>query len=306
MDVKDREKVELVFKKYKPGVVFHAAAHKHVPLMEANIEDAITNNILGTKNVVEAAIASKVERLVMISTDKAIRPISVMGATKRMAEMVVLEAAQRSGCAFSVVRFGNVLGSSGSVIPKFIEQIKNGGPVTVTHPDITRYFMLINEAVQLVLQAASIGEGGEVFILDMGSPIKITEMAENLIYLMGREPHKDIEIRYTGLREGEKINESLYFNNNISAAKHIAFKRTSRTFISQSNTFQCINTRDLIYRQGNIRAHDFFVNRQNRRDITDIGKFDPINHEQVVCLQRLGIIPQDYGASEKKAGRKIY
>ncbi|OGN73863.1 MAG: hypothetical protein A2X25_03770 [Chloroflexi bacterium GWB2_49_20] len=209
-DIRDLPRLQNVFESLHPQVVFHAAAHKHVPMMEANIEDAITNNIIGTRNVVDAAVASKVDRLVMISTDKAIRPISVMGATKRMAEMVVLEAAQRSGCAFSVVRFGNVLGSRGSVVPLFKNQIAKGGPITITHPEMMRYFMTIPEAVHLVLQAAAMGKGGEVFLLNMGKPIRILDLAEDLIRLSGLEPGKDIEIIFTGIRPGEKLSEDLW------------------------------------------------------------------------------------------------
>jgi len=209
-DIRDLHRIRNAFETLHPEVVFHAAAHKHVPMMEANIEDAITNNIIGTRNVVDAAVAFKVERLVMISTDKAIRPISVMGATKRMAEMIVLEAAQRSNCTFSVVRFGNVLGSRGSVVPLFKNQIAKGGPVTITHPEMMRYFMTIPEAVHLVLQAAAMGKGGEVFLLNMGKPIRILDLAEDLIRLSGLEPGKDIEIVFTGIRPGEKLTEDLW------------------------------------------------------------------------------------------------
>jgi FlaA1/EpsC-like NDP-sugar epimerase len=191
-------------------VVFHAAAHKHVPLMEANIEEAITNNILGTRNVVEVALDYDVERLVMISTDKAIHPSSVMGAAKRFAELLVLDAAQRSGEAFSVVRFGNVLGSRGSVVPLFKRQIVSGGPVTVTHPDMKRYFMTIPEAVHLVLQTSSMQQGGEVYVLNMGEQVRILDLVEDLIRLSGLEPGKDIEIIFTGIRPGEKMSEELW------------------------------------------------------------------------------------------------
>lgn len=209
-DVRDIDRLMVVFDDLHPQVVFHAAAHKHVPLMEVNVEEAVTNNVLGTRNVVEAALNSSVERLVMISTDKAIRPTSVMGATKRMAELVVLDAANRSGQAFSIVRFGNVLGSRGSVIPKFKRQIARGGPVTITHPDMERYFMTIPEAVHLVLQASAMGQGGEVFVLNMGQQVHILELAEDLIRLSGLEPYKDIDIVFTGIRPGEKLSEALW------------------------------------------------------------------------------------------------
>ncbi len=209
-DVRDRQRLQVVFSQRKPQIVFHAAAHKHVPLMEANVEEAITNNVLGTHNVVETSLEHAIERLVMISTDKAICPSSVMGATKRLAEMMVLDAARRSGRAFSVVRFGNVLGSRGSVIHRFKRQIAQGGPVTVTHPEMERYFMTIPEAVHLVLQASAMGQGGEVFVLNMGEQIRILDLVEDLIRLSGLEPGKDIEIVYTGIRPGEKLSEALW------------------------------------------------------------------------------------------------
>ena len=209
-DIRDLDRLENCFESLHPQVIFHAAAHKHVPLMEVNVEEAITNNVIGTRNVVEAALNFEVERLVMISTDKAIRPSSVMGATKRMAEMLVLDAANRSGRAFTIVRFGNVLGSRGSVIPIFKNQIAKGGPITITHPDMERYFMTIPEAVHLVLQASAMGEGGEVFLLRMGEQIRILDLAEDLIRLSGLEPEKDIEIVFTGIRRGEKLSEELW------------------------------------------------------------------------------------------------
>jgi FlaA1/EpsC-like NDP-sugar epimerase len=178
--------------------------------MEINIEDAVTNNILGTRNVVNVAVATNVERLVMISTDKAIRPVNIMGATKRMAEMIVLDAAERTGRYFSVVRFGNVLGSRGSVVPLFKRQIARGGPVTVTHPDMKRYFMTIPEAVYLVLQVFAIGRVGEMFVLNMGQQVRILDLAEDLIRLSGLEPGRDIEIVFTGIRPGEKLSEDLW------------------------------------------------------------------------------------------------
>lgn len=209
-DVRDMDRLMVVFDDFRPQVIFHAAAHKHVPLMEVNVAEAVTNNVLGTRNVTEAAINFGVERLVLISTDKAIRPMSVYGATKRLAEMIVLDAAHRLDMPFSVVRFGNVLGSRGSVIPLFKRQIAAGGPVTVTHPEMKRYFMTIPEAVHLVLQASTLGNGGEVFVLNMGEQVRILDLAEDLIRLSGLEPGKDIEIVFTGIRPGEKLSEELW------------------------------------------------------------------------------------------------
>lgn len=214
-DVRDRDRLRIIFERTCPQVIFHAAAHKHVPLMEMNPEEAVTNNILGTRNIVETALERDVERLVLISTDKAIRPINVMGASKRIAEMIVLDAAVRSDRAFSVVRFGNVLGSRGSVVPLFKRQIALGGPVTITHPDMRRYFMTIPEAVHLVLQAVSLGSGGEAFVLNMGQQIRILDLAEDLIRLTGLVPGKDIEIIFTGIRLGEKIKEDLWDDNQL-------------------------------------------------------------------------------------------
>ena len=209
-DVRDRQRLTQIFERYQPEVIFHAAAHKHVSLMERNAEEAVTNNILGTRNVVEVAVASGVQRLVMISTDKAVCPTSIMGATKRLAEMIVLQAAQKHQRQYSVVRFGNVLGSRGSVVPLFKRQIAAGGPVTVRDPDVERYFMTIPEAVYLVLQAFAMGQGSEVFLLNMGEPVKILDLAKDLIRLSGLEPGQDIEIVFTGLRPGEKLSEVLW------------------------------------------------------------------------------------------------
>jgi len=209
-DIRNAERLAQVFKQHQSEVVFHAAAHKHVPLMEANIVEAITNNILGTRNVVQTALDHNVERFVLISTDKAVRPSSIYGATKRLAEMIVLNAARESKRAFTVVRFGNVLGSRGSIIPIFKNQIASGGPVTITHPDMYRFFMTIPEAVYLVLQAPSMENGGETFVLNMGEPVRILDLAEDLIRLSGLEPQRDIEIEYTGIRPGEKLTEELW------------------------------------------------------------------------------------------------
>ena len=209
-DVRDRRRLAAIFDQYRPEIVFHAAAHKHVPLMEGNLEDAVTNNVQGTRNLLDLAAAGGVERFVLISSDKAVNPVSIMGCTKRVAELLVTEAAQRTGRPFVSVRFGNVLGSRGSVVPLFRQQIADGGPVTVTHPDMQRYFMTIPEAVLLVQQAAVLGEPGVVFVLDMGQPVKMVDLANDLVHLSGLQVGRDIDIVYTGLRPGEKLFEELF------------------------------------------------------------------------------------------------
>lgn len=208
-DITDVPRITQVFRDHRPMIVFHAAAHKHVPMMEWNPAEAVKNNVLGTQVVADLADSLAVERFVMVSTDKAVNPTSVMGATKRAAELYVQALSLRSATHFSTVRFGNVLGSAGSVIPIFRKQIRDGGPITVTHPDMTRYFMTIPEAAQLIMQAGALSQGGETFILDMGQPVRIIDLAHDLIRLSGLEPDKDIEVRFTGVRPGEKLFEEL-------------------------------------------------------------------------------------------------
>jgi FlaA1/EpsC-like NDP-sugar epimerase len=221
-DVRDRKRMAAVVRAFRPRTIFHAAAHKHVPLMEENVIEAITNNIFGTLNVVDAALdVGCCEHFVLISTDKAVRPTSVMGATKRVAELIVQHAAVKHNRNFVSVRFGNVLGSRGSVVPTFLRQIRAGGPVTVTHPEMQRYFMTIPEAVQLVLQAGALGRGGEVFVLDMGEPIRIVDIASDLIRLSGLTVGNEIEIKFTGMRPGEKLYEEMFFSaENVLTTDH--------------------------------------------------------------------------------------
>ena len=223
--VRDKKRVDEIMKKYHPNVVFHAAAHKHVPLVESSPLEAIKNNVLGTKNVVECCIMNYVDKFVMISTDKAVRTTNVMGATKRMCELIVEGYKNNGVTKLCAVRFGNVLGSNGSVIPLFEKQIETGGPVTVTDPNIIRYFMTIPEAAQLVLQAGSYAKTGEIFILDMGKPVKIVDLARNLIQLSGLIPDEDIKIEFTGLRPGEKLYEELLVDpkNSTKTANNLIF-----------------------------------------------------------------------------------
>ena len=259
--IRDAERMDIIFGKYKPDVVFHAAAHKHVPLMENSSTSAIKNNVFGTLNVIRACDKHGVSRFVLISTDKAVNPTSVMGTTKRICEMLVQTYNEKSKTEFVAVRFGNVLGSNGSVIPLFINQIKEGGPVTVTHEDIIRYFMTIPEACQLVLQAGAIAKGGEIFILDMGEPVKILDLAKNLIRLSGFEPYKDIDIKITGLRPGEKLYEELLLNMENSVATEY-----EKIFIEKPIVHNVEALKDGLERLDKVK------NTLDKKEITDILK----------------------------------
>ncbi|MBX9725532.1 MAG: polysaccharide biosynthesis protein, partial [Candidatus Obscuribacterales bacterium] len=227
-DIRDYQRLIHIFTRHKPHVVFHAAAHKHVPLMEDNVSEAVKNNIQGTQNLANLADQFKVENFVLVSSDKAVNPTSVMGASKRVAELVVQDVAKSSETRFGAVRFGNVLDSRGSVIPTWRKQIELGGPVTVTHKDAVRYFMLIPEAVQLIIQAGALGAQGDIFILDMGNPVKIIDLANDLIRLSGLRPGTDIEIKFVGLRPGEKLFEEL-----LTAAEGITATRYKKIFVGR-------------------------------------------------------------------------
>ena len=260
-DVQDKEKIDFIFNGFRPDIVFHAAAHKHVPMMELNPEESVKNNVCGTYNVAEAAHKYHVERFVMISTDKAVNPTSVMGASKRTAEKIVKCFAKRSSTRFVAVRFGNVLGSRGSVIPMFKSQIERGGPITITHPNMIRYFMTIPEASKLVIQAGAYGKGGEVFILDMGEPVKILDLAEDLIRLAGLEVGKDIEIKFTGIRPGEKLYEEL-----LTASEGITATKNKKIFIAKPEE---VNEEELMLQVSKLKEAAF---RANPRDVIEAYK----------------------------------
>ncbi len=233
-DIKDVNRLEVIFREFKPNVIFHAAAHKHVPLMEENPSEAVSNNLLGTKNLVNMSIKFETQNFILISSDKAVNSTNLMGVSKRVAEMIVLKAAVDHNKNFKAVRFGNVLGSRGSVIKTFQKQLERGGPLTITHPEITRYFMTIPEAVQLVLQASVLGNGGEIFVLDMGEPVKILDLAKDVIRLAGLEEGVDVDIEFTGLRPGEKMFEELFKDGEEyirTEHEKIMFAKNSSEFI---------------------------------------------------------------------------
>ncbi len=264
-DIKDKKAIEDIFCHYKPCVVYHAAAHKHVPLMEANPEEAIKNNVMGTYNVAQASDKYGAQKFVLISTDKAVNPTSIMGASKRLAEIIIQYLDKTSKTNFVAVRFGNVLASRGSVVPLFKKQIAEGGPVTVTHPEMVRYFMTIPEAVELVIQAGVLAKGGEIFVLDMGEPVKILDLAKNLIKLSGFKPGKDIEIVFTGIRPGEKLYEEL-----LTAEEGTTATTHKRIFVAKPNGLDSALIEELIQ---NINSHKFPTNMQETEEL--IRKFIP-------------------------------
>ena len=260
--VRDKKRVEDIFETYHPDIVYHAAAHKHVPLMEDSPDEAVKNNVLGTYNVASAVNKFRAKKMVFISTDKAVRPTNVMGASKRICELIIQMFSQISPTEYAAVRFGNVLGSNGSVIPLFRKQIQEGGPVTVTHPDIIRYFMTIPEAVNLVLQCGVYAKGGEIFILDMGEPVKILDVAKKMIRLSGHVPGKDIKIEFTGLRPGEKLYEELLIDE-----KNLVQTENERIFVAQMGE---INTTEVCKKLRVLIEHAYEEGKGIREDIKEI------------------------------------
>jgi len=240
-DVCDEQLIKHIFSAFRPDVVFHAAAYKHVPILQGQLREGVKNNVLGTRNVALAADEYGAERFVFISTDKAVNPSNWMGVTKRVAEVFCQALDAESETSYVVVRFGNVLDSAGSVVPLFRQQLRKGGPITVTHPDVTRYFMTIREASQLILEASSFGENGEIYVLDMGKPIKISFLAEQMVRLSGKEPGKDIDIVFTGLRPGEKLEEELFYPDEMLSATGY-----EKIFLANSRKFKWIEVEQSI------------------------------------------------------------
>jgi FlaA1/EpsC-like NDP-sugar epimerase len=280
-DVRDEYLMNDVFKKYKPQIVFHAAAYKHVPMQEKNPWEAVYNNIIGSRVAVDAAVKHHVECFILVSTDKAVRPVNVMGATKRVAELI-MQARQNDTTRLMAVRFGNVVGSSGSVIPTFRQQIAQGGPVTVTHPDVRRFFMTIPEASQLILQVAAMGEGGEIFILKMGTPVNIADMARDLIRLSGKEPDTDIEIVYTGLRAGEKLYEEL-----ITEGENILPTRHEKIMVLRPSV------------QANKSGDRNDLRKKVDEDVEELLKYCR-KHDAKAIKKKLGEMVPDYSAQENE------
>ncbi len=302
-DTRFADRIASVFADHCPHVVFHAAAHKHVPLMEGNPSEAVTNNIVGTRNLLDAAVAYGVERLVMVSTDKAVNPTSIMGASKRAAELLVHQAAQKSGRPYVSVRFGNVLGSRGSVVHTFRKQIAAGGPITVTHPEMRRYFMTIPEAVQLVLQAATIGVGNETFVLDMGEPVRLVDLARDMIELSGLEVDHDVDVMFTGLRPGEKLFEELF----VTGEEH---QRTShdKIFVARKSGSSVPTSMDhLMYALERAAQEDdtemIFLLLQ-----TLIPEFQPVRDHQPGTTSQIRMIEPPTGEPERalERGRESY
>ena len=294
-DIRMAERMRTVMGEHQPRVIFHAAAHKHVPLMEGNVPDAVSNNVLGTRTLLRVAVEQGVQHFVSISTDKAVCPTNVMGATKRVMELLVLQAAKASGLRSSVVRFGNVLGSRGSVVQTFRAQIAAGGPVTITHPEMTRFFMTIPEAVQLVLQAAVMGQGGDIFVLDMGEPVKIVDLARDMVELSGLEVGRDIELTYTGLRPGEKLYEELFLpGESYRPSEHekIRVVENAKQFVP-ADLDRSIDSLEALARQGGDEA----LRRHLRLLVPQYGEPTPSPGGQPSAAPRRGLAlnPSDAG-----------